>query len=267
MKKKYLLLSLLFIVVLIISFFLIHKGRVRERPTIGVICDLTGAVAEYGKWVQNGVVLAFDEIAESDPSFIIKFEDGQTSMEKALSAFERFTSIDNIHMIIGGCNSSSIMSLSPKANATKTLLFSTIASSPNMVQTGDYVFSNRVLGIMEVEAVVKRLKEFGVNTVAVVAHNNEAGMPYIDAFNKAIEKEDVTVVSEVLVEPNSMDFRTDLIKLKSLHPDAVFLVTPVEQTLNFLKQAKGINFSSKWLGISTLKTDYFILKRESWLRM
>lgn len=258
MKKKILLLSVFFIVVIAVSFFLIHKARVRERPSIGVICDLTGAVAEYGKWVQDGITLALDEIAKEDPSFRIHFEDGQTSMEKALNAFERFTSIDNIHLMIGGCNSSSIMSLAPKANATKTLLFSTIASSPNMTQAGDFVFSNRVLGIMEVEAIVKRLNEFGIKTVSVVAHNNEAGMPYIEAFNKAVQNEGITVVSEVLVDPNSNDFRTELIKLKSLRPDAVFLVTPVDQTLNFLKQSKTIDFSTKWLGISTLKTDYFI---------
>lgn len=260
MKNKKIIISIIiFLVVIIIAFLFFHKECSKAEMTIGVISDQTGVVAEYGKWVQNGITIALETIRETDPSFKLHIEDGRSDVKVALVAFERMLSIDKTRLIICGSNSSSVMALSSRANSTRTLLFSTIASSPNMTQTGDFVFSNRVLGTMEVESLVKKLNQLDINTIAIVAHNNEAGMPYIDAFNNANKGGTVTVVSEILVEPNSNDFRTELIKLKALHPDAVFLVTPVNQTLNFIKQAKNIDFSTKWLGISTLKTDVLTL--------
>ena len=254
-RNSVLLLSIIISIVVVLS---IHQAKAKQEIGIGVICDLTGVIAEYGTWVQNGVIIASEIINENDPFINFYFEDGQSNVNKALGAFERFSSINNIHLIICGCNSSSIMSLSPKADSTKTILFSTIASSPNMKETGEFVFSDRVLGTEETECVANNLEQLGIKSIAIIAHNNEAGMPYIDAFSNASKGKDINIVSKILVEPTSKDFRTELIKLKSLNPDAVLLVTPVEQTLNFIKQAKDISFTSKWLGISTLKTDGFI---------
>ncbi|PVZ12811.1 ABC transporter substrate-binding protein [Porphyromonas loveana] len=247
-----------FILLIAIMVIFYPKANKIEKVTIDVICDQTGAIAEYGQWVQKGVAIASEKIKEKDPNFEIHFEDGQSNVNKAINAFERITSTSKTKMVICGCNSSSVMSLSPKANSTKTLLFSTIASSPNMKETSEFVFSNRVLGIKEVEAISNNLEKLGITSIAIVAHNNEAGMPYIEAFSSANKNNHAQILSKTLIDPNSKDFRTELIKLKKLNPKAVLLITPTEQSINFIKQSESLNFTPIWIGISSLKTDDFI---------
>lgn len=242
----------------LLLWYFYSKQNVNDRKVIGVICDQTGLIAEYGNWVRKGTEIALESINKTDHEFEILFEDGQTNPQKALNALEKLKSIEKIELIVVGCNSSSIMSMAPKIDSTKNLLLSTVASSPNMKTAGENVFSNRVLGIQEVESIVKNLQTLDIKSIAIVAHNNEAGMPYILAFKEASKYYNAKIVSQVLLDPNSNDFHTEIIKLKALQPDAVLLVTPSEQSINFIKQAGSVQFSPKWLGISSMKTDDFI---------
>lgn len=230
----------------------------QKNAAIGVICDLNGVNKEYGKWVRNGVSIAVEAIKESDPGFAVYIEDGQTDKLKTGSAYDRLTSLYGVRMIVCGCYSPGIMALDKKADSTQVLLMSTVASSPSMAETGKYLFSNRVLGKQEVECLADHLEDFNIRTVAIVAPNNEAGIPYVDAFMSIINEKDVKVLAKVFVDQKGMDFRTELIKLKGLNPDAVILITPEQQSLNLVKQARGIDFSTKWFGISAVRTPNFI---------
>lgn len=244
------------------SFLLLACQKKSENIVIGLVIDLTGPMALYGGWVQKGAQIALDEISTqggiNGRIVELKIEDSQSSPKAAVSAMQKLATIDKIHFIVTGNGSSATMAMSPIANDKHAILFATLASSPSITKAGDYVFRNRLSGIFEARSVAKLAHKKGFQRVAVAAINNEAGVPYSEAFQKTFEKQGGRVVARELLSPGQTDFRAQVLSLQQADPEAVFLVLQIDQAGYIMKQSTELGFKPKWLGISSLKSDKLI---------
>lgn len=140
---------------------------------IGAVLPLTGSLAPYGQWAQNGLELARDELnrtrGTSGQRIAILIEDSISSPKDAVSAFRKLITVDRVPVVIGFIGSSEALACAPIANATKTVLFSSGAASPDLTGSGDYVFRNRVSGTLEVNDLARYARQkLGIEAVAIV---------------------------------------------------------------------------------------------------
>jgi branched-chain amino acid transport system substrate-binding protein len=265
MKKRHSIGFVPIMIFFIFTFFcfaLVCCERKSENIVIGLVADLTGPMALYGGWVKNGAQIALNEISTqggiNGRSVDLKIEDSESSPKAAVSAIQKLITIDQIRLIVTGNGSSATMAMSPVANEKQAILFATLASSPSITNAGDYVFRNRLSGIFEAKNMARIAFKRGFQRVAVAAINNEAGVPYIDAFQQEFEGLGGVMVARELLMPGKTDFRSHVIKLKNAKPDAVFAVLQIEQAGYLMKQSTELGFKPKWLGISSLKSDELI---------
>lgn len=216
---------------------------------VGVIADLTGPMALYGNWVKNGV-----EIAGDSSNVLLVVEDSKSEPKSAVSAIQKLAT-ENVDFIISGNGSSAVMSIAPIANKNHNIVFVCLASSPNISEAGDYVFRNRVSGLYEVKSLVDFSEKMSLTNFGAIALNNEAGLPYINAFEKQLEANGIKLLSNQVVDPKQTDLSSQALKLKNNNVKTVLLSLQAAQAVNFINQCIEINYFPTWLGISSLKSD------------
>lgn len=217
---------------------------------IGLIADLTGPMALYGNWVKNGAEIAKDSLNAID----LITEDSKSEPKAAVNAIHKLIA-ENVKFIITGNGSSAVMSMAPIANKNHTILFVCLASSPNISHAGPYVFRNRVNGLYEAKSLVEFSSRNNFSNFGAVALNNEAGQPYIDAFESQLEKTGSKFILSQLFDAKETNLSSQALKFKNAHVKTIFLALQATQAINFINQCVEINYYPTWLGISSLKSD------------
>jgi branched-chain amino acid transport system substrate-binding protein len=88
----------------------------------------------------------------------------------------------------------------------------------------------------------------GYKKGAVIYVNNDWGNGLKEGFDKDFKAGGGEVVSAESVEPDLKDFRTVLIKVKSMAPDFVYIPVHPDQAGVLLKQAKELSLKIQFLG-------------------
>ena len=228
--------------------------REKEILRIGVVADLTGPMAEYGKWVKEGVDIAYEN-AGGD-SLLILIEDSKSDQKSAVLSAQKLLFIDKVDAIISGTGSSAVMAMAPIFNESEKILFVCLASSPSIAEAGMYIFRNRINGTYEATALAKYAETLNSKNIALVAINNEAGIPYLNSFeNFATKSGIIKIVAEELCDPFGTNMRTLVLKLKKSEADVVFLALHIDQAMILFKSSIESGFNPLWIGISSIKSD------------
>lgn len=233
-----------------ILLFIACNNPNKTNVKIGLIADLTGSMALYGNWVKNGVEIAKDSCDNID----LIIEDSKSEPKNAVNAIQKLITED-VNFIITGNGSSAVMSIAPIANNNHNIVFVCLASSPNISEAGSYVFRNRVSGLYEVKSLVDFSKKEHFTNFGAIALNNEAGMPYINAFKTQLELIEERLLSNQLVDANQTNLSSQALKFKNNDIKTVLLALQAAQAVNFINQCIEINYFPTWLGISSLKSD------------
>lgn len=233
-----------------------QKGEI----LVPVVADQTGPIALYGKWAIDGMMMAVEDInAKRDINnhkLRLVIEDGQSAPQVGVSAFQRLLSLYHPGVIVVATNTGTVMACAAIANDKQVVLFTPIASGPNVTQAGDFVFRNRVSGYYEAsEMAGLATGQFGLKRVALAILNNEAGPGYIKAFRDVFQSKGGTITESILLDPGKTDYRTQVLKVRRSDPEAVFLALTVKEAATFIKQSAEIGFRPKWLSMTTIQSD------------
>ena len=103
---------------------------------IGVMESLTGPGETYGTVAQQSKQMALDEIkaAGGIDGRMLEFvvEDSKCSAQDAITAYNKLTNVDGIKIILGTSCSGAMLSVAPLAEKDGVVLFSGLASSPDI---------------------------------------------------------------------------------------------------------------------------------------
>ncbi len=252
---------LVVIVVLLLVFGLprlIGKPAEPEAVTIAAVLDLTGPPAVYGKWTQQGMELAADELnaeAYGDYTWELVFEDSQSDVKTGVSAFTKLASEPTIQTIVVGPNSSTVLGCAPIANETERVLLAPASSSPNITEAGSYIFRNRLSGSQEMIKLAEYLIGVGVMEVGFAAMNNDMGIAYEDTFREDFAESGGTVVETVYLDLGVTDFRTEASKIKEIGVGAVVLAGPAKESAYFIKQSFELGYDPAWYSTTPVENE------------
>jgi branched-chain amino acid transport system substrate-binding protein len=264
MSKKLIWLIVVVLVAVAAVFWVMTKphGNAKE-VTVGAILPLTGQGAAYGESAKRGMDLAVQQVNSmggiGGRLIRIVYEDSQGDPKAGVSAFQKLVTVDRVPAVLGDLLSSVTLSMAPIANRREVILLSPASSAPKLTQSGEYVFRNCPSDVYEGTVMANyAYKTLGLKRVAILRINNEYGVGIGGVFRSAFTEKGGTIVTEEAYNENSTDFRTQITKISSQNPEAVYLLG-YKQMGYILRQAKELGFTPQFLSTVTFE-DPEILK-------
>ena len=122
---------------------------------IGVMESLTGPGETYGTVANQAKQMAVEEINEAggiDGRMIeLVVEDSKCNAADAITAYNKLTDVEEIKIILGTSCSGAMLGAAPLAEKEGVVMFSGLATNPDIANAGDYIFrtsmSDAQLGI------------------------------------------------------------------------------------------------------------------------
>jgi branched-chain amino acid transport system substrate-binding protein len=268
MKSKTLWITIGVLLAVGLGCFLIYQSFERHRrlaaPEIilGSILPLTGDAASYGADAQTAIEIATMQHNARDSATQIKwvFEDDQMAPSKAVSAMNKLLQVNQPLAVLGAFGSSSTLAIAPIAENHGIVLISPTASSPDISNSGQFIFRTWPSDSVEVETMMQSIKTFApeVRTIAVVAVQNDYGTAVLPFIRAATKSAGLTIVREERFPPGTTDFRVMLENLKTIEPDAIYFVGYYSEIGLALRQARAVGVKSRMLSVAACEDNNLI---------
>lgn len=203
-----------------------------HRPgdiTLGVVLPLTGDGAKYGESARRAIDLAFSELNArggiKGKQLRLVYEDSQGAPTNGVSALQKLITANHVPAVIGDLFSSVTLAMAPVAERNRVVLLSPTSSAPKITEAGDYIFRNAASDVFEGSVMGEAARDrLGVSRVAILYINNDYGVGIVDIFRKRFTTRGGTIIAEEAFAQGATDFRAQLTKIATAHPDAIYLV-------------------------------------------
>jgi branched-chain amino acid transport system substrate-binding protein len=199
---------------------------------IGVMESLTGPGETYGMVANQAKQMAVDEInaAGGINGRMLKLivEDSKCNAQDSITAYTKLTDVDGVKIILGTSCSGAMLGAAPRAEKDGVVLFSGLATNPDIAEAGDYIFRTAMndaqLGIDTGNV----LWADGIRKLATINESTDYAEGVKRASVGQFEKRGGEVVAAEQYASDTTDFRSQLTKLLNANPDAIHLAAQGE---------------------------------------
>ena len=214
---------------------------------IGVMESLTGPGETYGNVSVQAKQMAVDEINAAGGingrMLELIVEDSKCSAQDAITAYNKLTDVDGVKIILGTSCSGAMLGAAPLAEADGVVLFSGLATNPDIANAGDYIFrtalSDALLGI----DMGNVMWTDGIRTLATISETTDYAEGVRRTSVAQFEKRGGGVAAEERYGSDTTDFRTQLTKLIGENPDALLIAAQSEFTGGtIIKQVRELGY-------------------------
>ena len=224
-----------------------EDGQQAGSFRIGVMESLTGPGETYGTVASQAKQMAADEInaagGVNGRRLELIIEDSQCSAKEAITAYHKLTDVDELKIILGTSCSSAMLGAAPLAEADGVILFSGLASNPDIANAGDYIFRTQISDIQVGIDTGNLLWADGVRVLATITEATDYAEGVRRTSVAQFEKRGGKVVAEERYASDITDFRTQLQKLFAANPDALHLAPQSEFAAGtVIKQAREVGY-------------------------
>ncbi len=234
------------------------SGGASEQPTpapamsdepfrVGVMESLTGPGETYGNVSVQAKQMATDEINAAGGingrTLELIIEDSKCSAQDAITAYNKLTDVDGVKVILGTSCSGAMLGAAPLAEADGVVLFSGLATNPDIAHAGDYIFRTAMSDQQRGLETGNVMWADGVRTLATITELTDYAEGIRRTSVAQFEKLGGTVVAEERYASDITDFRTYLTKMVNANPDAVHLAAQSEFTGGtIIKQLRELGY-------------------------
>ena len=194
---------------------------------IGWIGPMTGTNVKWGSYqaVQLALAELNEERSASGRGFELIFEDGKGSGKDAANAAQKLLKVDQVKFILGGHCSPESLAIAPLVERSGALMIASVTSNPFLTNAGDHVFRVTAISTTGTEKIHQFASANGLKSFAVLYEESDYPRPQAEKLKALIEqnKQELRLYDGLL--PGETDFKSILIKLKQLRPDALYLAT------------------------------------------
>ncbi|MEI6553689.1 MAG: ABC transporter substrate-binding protein [bacterium] len=217
------------IIALIVIIILASNNNTSQTGPIkvGLIAPFSGDAAVYGDTEKRATDMVVNKInAEGGikgKQIQMIYEDGKCSGKDALTAATKLINIDKVKVILGGTCSSETLSIAPLAEQNKVILFSAFSSSPDITNSGDYIFRNSPSDNDVAKLDGDTIIQGGFKKVAMISENNAYSQGVRKVMTDLFSTKNVSVVLDQSFEGVTTDFRDYVLKVKESGADVVYV--------------------------------------------
>ncbi len=233
-------------------------ARAADTIRIGVVSPETGAAAESGQYMRNGINLALDAVNEEGGVLGRKLEivvaDDQTTNPGAVLAFSRLASDRSIAAFIGSVRSTQVQAMAPGVLKTaKPMMIG--GTDPKLTHQGNrWLFRCRPNDTYS----AKTIATYGVETlgrkkIALIASTDAFGVGAREAFIGELKALGITPVLTLGYANQQADFTPEVLQIRRSGADLITSYFTYETDLGvFAKQLRQFGIRTTWLGSPTI---------------
>ena len=220
---------------------------------IGVMESLTGAGETYGTVALQSKQMALDEINAAGGingrMLELVVEDSKCSAQDAITAYNKLTNVDGIKIILGTSCSGAMLGVAPLAEADGVVLFSGLASNPDIANAGDYIFRTQISDVEVGINTGNTLWADGIRKLATITEETDYAEGVRRTSVTQFEKNGGEVVAAERYTSDVTDFRTQLTKLFAADSDALHIAPQSEFSAGaIVKQARELGYEGPIYG-------------------
>ena len=214
---------------------------------IGVMESVTGPGETYGTVAVQAKQMAADEInaagGVNGRSLEFVVEDSQCSAKDAITAYNKLTDVDGVKIILGTSCSGAMLGVAPLAEADGVVLFSGLASNPDIANAGDYIFRTQISDVQVGIDTGNVLWADGVRRLATITEATDYAEGVRRTSVEQFEKRGGTLATAERYGSDVTDFRSQLTKLLNADPDALHIAPQSEFAAGtIIKQARELGY-------------------------
>ena len=236
------------------------------KVKLGFINTITGAEAPIGENLTNGVTMAIEDLKKKGIEVDLVKEDDTGKPEKALSAFEKLATRDDVAGVVGPYTSACANAVASQADKYKVPQLVPAAAKEEITQKGyKYVFRLNAPADVYSSVIMDAIMTLGKpQSIAYVYANTDFGISTVKTAQEYAKKLGIKEVANEKYQKGAPDFRSTLSKIKSLNPDLIFMVSYEVDAITLMRQSKEIGVTPKaFLGAGAgFTTAQFLAQKE-----
>ncbi len=214
---------------------------------IGVMESVTGAGETYGTVAVQSKQLAVDEInaAGGINGRMVELivEDSKCNAQDAITAYKKLTDVDGVKIILGTSCSGAMLGAAPLAEKERVVLFSGLATNPDIAEAGDYIFRTSLSDATVGVDTGNVLWADGIRRLATINESTDYAEGLRRTTTAHFEKLGGQIVAAESYPTDTIDFRTQLTKLLNANPDALHVAAQAEASGGtIIKQVRELGY-------------------------
>ncbi len=218
-----------------------------EPYRIGVMESVTGPGETYGNVAVQAKQMAVDEInaAGGINGRMIELivEDEKCNAQDAITAYRKLTDVDGVKIILGTSCSGAMLGAAPLAEGEGVVMFSGLATNPDIANAGDYIFRTAMSDAQVGIDTGNVLWADGVRTLATITEATDYAEGVRRTSVEQFEKRGGQVVGEERYASDVTDFRSQITKLLNANPDGLHVAAQSEFSGGTIaKQARELGY-------------------------
>lgn len=230
------------------------KGVTDAELVLGLITDLSGPVANYGKESRNGMNMAVDEINAKGGiqgrKIKLLVEDNGYEPKRAVLAAQKLVTQDGAFAILGHLGTATNMAALPFLIENKVFNFMPQGASsglydppsPYKVALAPSYFS------MSASTIDYMMKKKAYKRVGVIYQDDDYGREAFEGVEAYLKAKGTPLVEKTSYKRGATDFSSQMAKLKAADCDLVFNASTLREFIGSVGEARKIGFNPDFLG-------------------
>jgi len=227
-----------------------------QEVTMGAVLSLTGAAANDGNDIKNGIDLAVSELKKRGTVVHVDYQDDATDPKKTISALELLKARD-ISTVVGLTWGYIASAAIPTVNKENITIFSPANSSDIVAgaSTTNRIYYGAVNNYKKIEPTTAWLASVRATNLALIATQDAWGSAHTDVWSQASLKAGARVVyTETIPYGSEADVMPVAIhKIKKQKADAILWTGTEAGAIVFLKELERQNIHIPVLGTNYIR--------------
>lgn len=213
-----------------ISLIIAGCGQQEQEETvkIGGLFGQTGFVAFAGEASTKGFLMAIED-SGMDVDYVI--EDFQSDLKLAVTAATKLIEVDGVDVVIGPEWNEFCDVVAPVADEKKVLFISPWMSGEGGCIKADYFFSATPSERSQIRKLLEYMQKQNDNKIVLVYSNNAWSLGSVEIIKDELKsKPEIEIVEEFALNQDSIDYKTEIAKIKEIDPDAIYAIIATDNS-------------------------------------
>ncbi|MFL5310364.1 MAG: amino acid ABC transporter substrate-binding protein [Myxococcales bacterium] len=229
-----------------------------KKITLGAAVQLTGRLANTGRYYGDGYQIAVDKINEKGGVTVggtkyqlaLRVLDSQSDTNLGVRQYVQLLTQDKVNFLLGPFSSNDALDDSSVAEKYQVPMVQGGGASTQIFSRGyKYVFGTLPPADDYFASTIKMMGKLDTKpkTVALIAADDSFDVSVANGTRKLVKEAGLELVLDKQFRENNADFSSILSLAKSKNPDVILWAGHEGEALNFIRQAKSLDVNPKIL--------------------
>ena len=238
------------------AFALLDQALAEQTIALGASVQITGRLANTGRYYRDGYEFAVQTINERGGVKVggehyrlaLKILDNQSDVNLSVRQYTQLLTQDKVNFLLGPFASDFALADSSASEKYEVPMIQGGGASDQIFSRGyKYIFGTLPVASKYFESTVEAMSKFDPvpKTVALLYADDAFDVAVAKGTRELLQAKDFKITQDERYSSNSSDFSSLISQIKASAPDAVLVAGHETEVLNFIRQAKSLDFSPK----------------------